>query len=280
MDWPLLGWLRSPPSNKTQAERSIPSLFSIENKAKNHLDKAKQTIYTNVLIACLQSFVMAAPSLVTNLETRLRLLNVAAQLFAEQGFNHVTVREICQAAGANVAAVNYHFRDKLGLYKEVVEMAAEAMHRSKVDVIDAAEGLAPEDRLRTYIRMTLHRLLGPEEDSWMEKLIARELMDPTPALDLIVEKGIKPTSRRMGAMVAELLGTSLDDARVWQCFLSIQAQCLFYKSGKPITVRMSPPGFKYTPEFIDGLARHIADFSLAGIRAIAAQKPQTMEWKP
>jgi HTH-type transcriptional dual regulator CecR, C-terminal domain len=84
----------------------------------------------------------------------------------------------------------------------------------------------------------------------------------------------------MGAMVAELLGTSLDDARVWQCFLSIQAQCLFYKSGKPITVRMSPPGFKYTPEFIDGLARHIAEFSLAGIRAIAVQKPRTMEWKP
>jgi AcrR family transcriptional regulator len=220
---------------------------------------------------------MATPSLIINIETRQRLLNVAAELFAEQGFNHVTVRQICQVAGANVAAVNYHFRDKLGLYKEVVQMAADAMHRGKVEVIEAGEGLAPEDRLRTYIRLTLHRLLGPEEESWMEKLIARELMDPTPALDLIVEKGIKPTSQRMGAMVAELLRTSLDDARVWQCFLSIQAQCLFYKSGKPITVRMSPPGFKYTPEIIDGLAHHIAEFSLAGIRAIAAQKPQPME---
>jgi len=223
---------------------------------------------------------MAAISLTTNLETRHRLLTVAAELFAEQGFNHVTVREICRVAEANLAAVNYHFRDKLGLYKEVLQMAADAMHRSRVDVIEAAEGLAPEDRLRTYIRLTLHRLLGPEEDSWMEKLIARELMDPTPALDLIVEKGIRPTSQRMGAMVAELLGTSLDDARVWQCFLSIQAQCLFYKSGKPIAVRMSPPGFKYTPEIIDGLAHHIAEFSLAGIRAIAAQRPQPMEGKP
>jgi AcrR family transcriptional regulator len=223
---------------------------------------------------------MAATSLTTTIETRQRLLTVAAELFAEQGFNHVTVREICRVAEANLAAVNYHFRDKLGLYKEVVGMAADAMHRSKVDVIEAAERLAPEDRLRTYIRLTLHRLLGPEEESWMEKLIARELMDPTPALDLIVEKGIRPTSQRMGAMVAELLGTSLEDARVWHCFLSIQAQCLFYKSGKPIAVRMSPPGFKYTPEIIDGLAHHIAEFSLAGIRAIAAQKPQPMEWKP
>ena len=223
---------------------------------------------------------MATTRAIANLETRQRLLNVAAEFFAEQGFNHVTVREICQLAGANVAAVNYHFRDKLGLYKEVVEMAAKAMHRSKVDVIEAAEGLAPEDRLRTYIRLTLHRLLGPEENTWMEKLIARELMDPTPALDLIVEKGIKPTSQRIGAMVAELLGAPLDDVRVWQCFLSIQAQCLFYKTGKPISVRMSPPGFKYTPEIIDGLAHHIAEFSLAGIRAIAAQDPQPMDWKP
>ena len=223
---------------------------------------------------------MATTRAIANLETRQRLLNVAAEFFAEQGFNHVTVREFCQVAGAIVAAVNYHFRDKLGLYKEVVEMAAKAMHRSKVDVIEAAEGLAPEDRLRTYIRLTLHRLLGPEENTWMEKLIARELMDPTPALDLIVEKGIKPTSQRLGRMVAELLGTSLDDVRVWQCFLSIQAQCLFYKTGKPISVRMSPPGFKYTPEIIDGLAHHIAEFSLAGIRAIAAQDPQPMDWKP
>jgi len=223
---------------------------------------------------------MTATSLTTTIETRQRLLTVAAELFAEQGFNHVTVREICRVAEANLAAVNYHFRDKLGLYKEVVGMAADAMHRSKVDVIEAAERLAPEDRLRTYIRLTLHRLLGPEEESWMEKLIARELMDPTPALDLIVEKGIRPTSQRMGAMVAELLGTSLEDARVWHCFLSIQAQCLFYKSGKPIAVRMSPPGFKYTPEIIDGLAHHIAEFSLAGIRAIAAQRPQPMEGKP
>lgn len=215
---------------------------------------------------------MNSPTAATDLETRQRLLNVAAELFAEQGFNNVTVRELCQVAGANVAAVNYHFRDKLGLYKEVVEMAANAMNQSKVEVIEAAEPLPPEERLRTYIRLTLHHLLDPREESWMEKLIAREMMDPTPALDLIIEKGIKPTSQRLGAMVAELLGAPLSDDRVWQCFLSVQAQCLFYKMSKPVSARMAPAGFEYTPQVIDALAGHIADFSLAGIRAVAAQK--------
>ena len=218
---------------------------------------------------------MSTPDLVIDLETRQRLLNAAAELFAEKGFHNVTVRELCQAAGANVAAVNYHFRDKLGLYKEVVQMAANAMHRGKVEVIEAAEPLPPEERLRTYIRLTLHHLLDPHEESWMEKLIAREMMDPTPALDLIIEKGIKPTGQRLAAMVAELLGVPFNDDRVLQCFLSVQAQCLFYKMSKPVTFRMAPPGFEYTPKFIDALARHIAEFSLAGIRAIAAQKPAT-----
>jgi TetR/AcrR family transcriptional regulator, regulator of cefoperazone and chloramphenicol sensitivity len=205
-------------------------------------------------------------------ETRQRLLEAAARLFADRGFNHVSIRDICAEAGASVAAVNYHFRDKLGLYKEVVEMAAEAMNRAKVEVLDAVEGASPEDRLRTYIRTTLHHLLGSEEDSWMEKLIGREMMDPTPALDLIVEKGIKPTAERNGKMVAELLGTSLDDQRVWQCFLSIQAQCLFYKTSKPISLRMFPPGFKFTPQVIDCLAEHIAEFSLGGIHALKGRE--------
>ena len=64
-------------------------------------------------------------------DTRERLVTAASELFAENGFRKVTVRDICTAAGANVAAVNYHFGDKLGLYREVLERAiAEAAHYS------------------------------------------------------------------------------------------------------------------------------------------------------
>jgi AcrR family transcriptional regulator len=208
-------------------------------------------------------------------QTRQRILDVAARRFAEHGFNHVTIREICQEADANIAAVNYYFRDKLGLYKEVVERAAEAMHRSKVMALDAGEGQTPEEQLRRYTRSMLERALGPEADQepWIEKLIGREMVEPTPAFDLIVEKGIRPTSARLAEMVAKLLGCPPDDPRVWRCALSVQAQCVFYMSAKHVFARMAP-GFRFTPEVIAGLADHITDFSLAGIRAIAQKK----EW--
>jgi TetR/AcrR family transcriptional regulator, regulator of cefoperazone and chloramphenicol sensitivity len=70
-------------------------------------------------------------------ETRERLLAEAARLFADQGFRKVTVREICRAADANVAAINYHFGDKLGLYRDVLQSAIDVMQATS-----EAEGAA------------------------------------------------------------------------------------------------------------------------------------------
>ena len=49
--------------------------------------------------------------------TRRALLDAAADVFAESGFRCATTREICRRAGANVAAINYHFGGKEGLSK-------------------------------------------------------------------------------------------------------------------------------------------------------------------
>jgi AcrR family transcriptional regulator len=198
-------------------------------------------------------------------ETRARVLDSAKRLFGERGFKRVTVRDICRAAKANVAAVNYHFGDKLGLYREVLLSAAEAMRETNDAAREAGEGQPPDEELRRYIGVFLHRVLAPGSEA-VHRLITREMNDPTPALDIIVEQGVRPRVEYLAGVIARMIGGDPHEQRVLRCVASVQAQAVAYFPN-PIAARMGF-GFKPTPAEIDKVAHHIATFSLAGVRAV------------
>jgi AcrR family transcriptional regulator len=199
-------------------------------------------------------------------ETRDRLLKVAQHLFAARGFKDVTVREICHEARANVAAVNYHFGDKLGLYRETMQVAINAMREATDAARRGGEGLAPDAQLRAYVGLFLRRLLAPGHE-WVHQLINREITDPTPALDDLVEQGMRPRLEYLSGVIAGIIGCDPTDERVMRSVVSVQAQSIVYARPNAVAERL---GFKFqpTPAQIDEAAQHIAEFSIAGIKAI------------
>ena len=104
-------------------------------------------------------------------ETRNRILRAAARLFAERGFNHVSIRDICKEAGSNVASVNYHFGDKLGLYRELVSVVAEGMNEGKISAFQSGAGKPPEAQLRACL--LVHLGLTPSDARSANKAAAR-----------------------------------------------------------------------------------------------------------
>ena len=220
-------------------------------------------------------------------ETRDRLLSAAARLFASRGFKRVTVRDICRNARANVAAVNYHFGDKLGLYREVLQTAVNTM-RSTLEVAQkAGEHGDAEARLRAYIFVYLERVLGSAPDGWIHRLMARELVDPTPALDLIVQRAIRPRMVYLSTLVGELLARPIDDLTVMRCAHSIHALCVSVIPN-PVTTRLHQD-FSVTLErgacvdmsqAVAALADHIATFSLAGVRSMHAGSDRARALRP
>jgi AcrR family transcriptional regulator len=204
-----------------------------------------------------------------DLETRERLLRTAARMFADRGFKRVTVRDICRSARANVAAVNYHFGNKLGLYREVLQVAIDALRSTTDAAREAAEGCAADEKLRRFVHVYLRRLLAAGRDDWIHRIINREIADPTPALDALVDQGMRPRIEYLSAVVAELVGCPPRDPRVMRCVLSIHSQSVAYLPN-PLAARL---GLKsnLTPSEIDEVAQHIVRFSLAGIRAVAGE---------
>ena len=89
--------------------------------------------------------------------TREKILNAAGEVFAEEGFEGATIRAITERAGVNVAAVNYHFRDKAELYTKVVLEACSVQAALRDAMADAAG--SPEDRLRSIVHHFVRYLL-------------------------------------------------------------------------------------------------------------------------
>lgn len=197
-------------------------------------------------------------------ETRGRLLDEARKLFSARGFRRVTVREICRAANANVAAVNYHFRDKRGLYREVLD-AAMAVMQETTEQARAAGGGSAEQRFESFIRIFLQRI-GQAKDPWIHQLMAHEMADPTDALDLVVSEVVAPRIAYMRELVAQILGVPPDDRRVLPCVLSVQAQ-LHAAMNNPVSTRLVP-GLTRDPVSLDRMAQHIVEFSLGGVTSL------------
>src|SRR5262249_27964321 len=143
-------------------------------------------------------------------ETRERLINAAERMFAERGVKKVTVREICRAAHANVAAVNYHFGGKLGLYREARQLAIDAMRERTARARLAGASQPPEEKLRRYIAIFLRRLVAPGH-ACIHRILNREINDPTPALDALVEQGVRPRVAYLAGIVAEIVGGKPSD---------------------------------------------------------------------
>src|SRR5208282_4220002 len=83
-------------------------------------------------------------------ETRRQILEVAGGVFAETGFRDATVREICRRAGANIAAVNYHFGDKETLYAEVLRFAYQKSVEKYPPQKDVSADADAETKLRAF----------------------------------------------------------------------------------------------------------------------------------
>jgi len=199
-------------------------------------------------------------------DTRERLLEAAGETFAACGFRGATVREISRRAGVNVAAVNYYFGDKEGLYSEVLKYTLDSALNKYPPDLGLEAGASAEERLCAFIRSMLYRVTDEGRPAWHGKLMIREIAQPTKALDEMVATGFGPLHRSLIAIVRALAGAGGDEEQIRLCAMSILGQCLYYHLCRPVLKALYAQSFD-VPE-IERLAAHITRFSLEGLRVL------------
>lgn len=208
-------------------------------------------------------------------ETRRRLIDAAAECFAERGFRATTIRDVCARAGANIAAVNYHFAGKLALYREVFrESSAWAREAYPLTGVPSAD---PRADLRRFVHAMIARLTDPGRGARHAKLMAREMVEPTRVLDEIVEGVIRPHIELLESIVARLLvpGSTHHSPRVRAAARAIIAQILLFRNCRAVLERLHPEDA--TDAAMAARAEDIAEFSLAaldGLRADHLHRPR------
>ncbi len=223
----------------------------------------------------------------TSADTRRQLLAAAAGVFAGRGFRHATVRDICRIAGANLAAIRYHFGDKEALYAAVLHETAPAPATPPAGYPTGSTLPPPATQLGTFIHTFLARIAEEGIAGHHGCIMAREMVDPTPALDELVQHFIRPQHEWLQRLVRDLAGPGLSPAEVRRIAHSIVSQVLFYKHCNAVLSRLAPTDC-LSPSNLNLIADHITRFSIAAIAAFKipstsprpARKPPRVPSRP
>jgi AcrR family transcriptional regulator len=143
-------------------------------------------------------------------ETRWRLLQAAAEVFAEVGYHAATTREICKRAEVNLASIHYYYGDKAELYREVF----------RLPFLDDSNTFATMNIEQVSLKEALQAFYGwlfpptEEEDPMLElfmRLHSREDAEPSGVLGDAMAQAFRPNHDQMQALLCREFGLDKPD---------------------------------------------------------------------
>ncbi|MFM7107641.1 MAG: CerR family C-terminal domain-containing protein [Planctomycetaceae bacterium] len=209
-------------------------------------------------------------------EPRERILLAAGREFAEHGYEAATVRDICAAAGVNVAAVNYYFGDKRRLYVESVKHAHEDRVR-QLPLPEWDDDVPAERRLHDFVANLLERMLGFAQPPWQVRLMMREVLHPTEACRELAEDYMRPHFAVLVSILHDLAADRLSEPELRRLAMSVVGQCFVYRAAGEVVAMLVPADELASLHTPAALAAHVSRLTLA---ALGAAAPLGAEPKP
>ena len=156
-------------------------------------------------------------------ETRTRILDAAEELFMQHGFEATSMRQLTAKAGANLAAVNYHFGSKDALVEAVFRRRVDPMNAARVAALEqleadaAGRAMSPEAIIRAFIGPSL-RLVEDAKSGGRNfiRLLGRSYSEPAKPIRALIGQLYAPAMERFKAAFERALPQMPREELIWR----------------------------------------------------------------
>lgn len=193
------------------------------------------------------------------LEARVTLIKQAAALFAEQGFEGTSLRQVAEAANVTPAMVAYYFKDKAGLQEAVVREALQTM-------LGVIRAVVAEESEENFVQRLIGQYLSTTIGApWIPRILIREVISKdTPLRTLFVEEfaahaAVLVPEKVMAEIQAGRLRSDLDPRFA---ILSVLGMCIFPFIAHPVLGPLL--GYELDEDFGEIYGNHAVDLFLRG----------------
>ena len=179
-------------------------------------------------------------------DTRQRLIEAALVIFGEAGFEGASTRMLADAAGANLAAIPYHFGSKEGLYRAAAEFVVENCGREILPTVDRVNlALSGKKLARADAIALLHQLLerfsaiviGSDFSDRFAGFVMREQLQPGAAFEILYEGLMNKVMDACRKLLAIALGRPADDTKLLIRAQTLLGQILVFRTSRACVFR-------------------------------------------
>jgi AcrR family transcriptional regulator len=211
-----------------------------------------------------------------HVDTREALLDAAEKLFSEHGIQASSLRMITQQAGANLAAVHYHFGSKEGLVRAVFSRRLRPLEEERFRLLAASdlpggiEGPGIEQVISAFVAPLIRRMReAPDGSQAFAQLMGRVFMEPSEEVRSMLIEELKPTAARFVSALRLLL-PHLSEAELTWRFHFLAGGMGHTVSCRKMVAQFSEGLYESDP---DEMLRYLVTFMASGLRAPATAGP-------
>ncbi|MGB3836910.1 TetR/AcrR family transcriptional regulator [Castellaniella sp.] len=206
--------------------------------------------------------------------TRDAILDAAEHLFAKQGHDKTSMRQITKAADVNLSAVNYHFGSKDALIEAVFQRRLDALNTERLQILDGLEAqsagqpLKPSAIVEAYFGPLVRHACsaGAERRAFMP-LQSCNVSDPNGAINALFEAERTVVAHRFTRALLKALPAVPEAEIVWRFHFMLGATAYAIMGADSSSQVMNLHGQDINLQDADALLERLMSFLLGGLRA-------------